>query len=370
MRHVPSTMLRRLADDQLAVPDRARQHLAGCDHCQGRSAETTKAAELASRLIAAPPGVGDVDLEWMMLTEALRNPGPQGRPVTASPRRAPRLMARVSVGTGAIAAVGVIAAGAAAATVLTTVYAPTHVAPVRVSSGDLRAIRDISGLGPASVTKGSALPSSVTTSFGQLTWTTAGQPRQVSTIGQARAMTHLGYTVPASLPTGVGSPQSIEVQPQVTATIRFSNAAGGTAASAVAGSTLRITAGPAIVVRYGSGAGSPPTLVIVVMRRPLAVSTGATTSELESFLLSQRGVPAGLAHQIRLLGNPGNVLPVPVPAGMTQTQPSIGGVQAVLVADPSGAASGVVWETKNGIVHGVAGLLDSAETLDVARQVG
>jgi len=372
MHHVPSPVLRRLADDPLAVPDRARRHVDGCSRCQAQRGKVAGDAALASHLLSVPSdfgGAGDVDLEWIMLNERLRQPDLATPPVTAHRRHLPLPVTRISVGAGTAAVAAVIAAGVGAAAALTTVFAPTHVAPVRVSNSDLQAISSITGLSPGELSGGVSPSGSVPLRFGVLSWTTAGQLRQVSSVAQARALTHLAYAAPQALPSGVGSPSSIEVLPRVSATISF----GPSASGGVAGSTLEITAGPGIVVQYGasgSGGSSLTTLVTVSMRRPLASSTGATASELENFLLSQPGTPSGLAEQLKLLGNPGTVLPIPVPAGASEQQLTIGGSPAVLVTDRTGAASGVIWESRDGIVHGVGGLLDSGDVLRVARQVG
>ena len=76
----------------------------------------------------------------------------------------------------------------------------------------------------------------------------------------------------------------------------------------------------------------------------------------------------GLAQEIRLLGTA--ALPVPVPSGIAEQRVSVGGESAVLLADPSGAAAGVIWEGGDGVVHGVGGLLDRKDVLNVARQLG
>ncbi|MGC1284721.1 MAG: hypothetical protein WA895_17430, partial [Streptosporangiaceae bacterium] len=272
----------------------------------------------------------------------------------------------VSVGAGTAVLAGVLAVGGAAAAVLTTVYSPTQVAPVRVSANDLRAIENITGVG--------RLPSnlqpsgSMRLSFGELSWSTAGRPQQVSSLASASAMTHLAFPTPATLPSGVRAISSVEVQPLVTVTVRFSQSAG----PAVAGSTLEITVGPAIAVQYGgtSGHGNVTTLAIVAARRPVASSTGATASQLETFVLSRPGLPAGLAQEIRLLGNPTSILPVPVPSGLWELKEQIGGAPALLVTDPNGFASGVIWESSDGIVHAVGGLLDKQDVFNVARQIG
>jgi hypothetical protein len=368
MPHVSSPVLRRLVDEPMAVPDRARRHLAGCDRCQAERIEIADNAAVAARLLGAPSDIADVDLEWFLLAERLRQPGAAQRTVIRNPWRVPRRLAGASLGTGTAVGVAVVAIGVGAAAALTSVYAPTHVAPVPISQSDAQAIAKLFGLGP-SQPPGSLPPSgSRNLAFGQLSWTTAGRAQQVSTIARAMALTHLPYSAPATLPAGVGSPSSIAVQPQVTATVTFSQNAG----PGIAGSTLEITGGPGILVQYGgrSDVAGLTTLAIAVMERPTASSTGATATQLETFLLSRPGLPSGLAQELRLLGNPGTTLPVPVPPGMSAQQLKIGGASAVLLTEPADAASGVIWESQDGVVHGVGGLLDSGDVLSVARQIG
>jgi hypothetical protein len=367
MHHVASPVLRRLVDEPLAVPDRDLRHLAECEQCQAHSSEIAGDAALASRTLSAPNPDTDVDLEWILLQDRLQTGAAEGagRP---RPGRVPRRMVNVSVGAGTAAVVGVVAVGVAAAAALTTVYAPTHVAAVPVSSSDLRAVESITGLGNGPMAVGASASGSRQLAFGDLSWSTSGQPRQVSSIAAARAMTHLALPAPATLPAGVGASSSVMVQPQVTVTVHFNQSAG----SGVAGSTLEVTAGPAIAVQYGarSGGSMLTTLGIVAAQRPVATSTGATASQLERFLLSQAGLPSGLAGELRLLGNPTATLPVPIPPGMWVQQTHIGGAQALLVTDSTAFASGVIWESHDGVVYGVGGLLDREDVLSVARQIG
>jgi hypothetical protein len=368
MPHVSSPVLRRLVDEPMAVPDRAQRHLAGCDRCQAESTEIEGNAAVAARLLGAPREISDVDLEWILLAERIRQPGAAQRPVIRNPWRTPRRLVNASLGTSTAVGAAVLAVGVGAAAALTSVYAPTRVSPVHVSSNDLRAIENLTGLSLSQLSGGLTPSGSRKLAFGDLSWTTADQARQVNSIARASALTHLAYSAPATLPAGVGSPSSIAVQPQVTATVDFNQNAGPD----IAGSTLEITGGPAIVVQYGSQSGrpGPATLAIVVMQRPTASSTRATARELETFLLSRGGLPSGLAQELRLLGNPGTTLPVPVPSGMSSQQLTIGGAPAVLITEPSAVASGVIWESQDGIVHGVGGLLDSKDVLSVARQIG
>lgn len=363
MSHVTSPVLRRLHDEPLAVPDSARAHVAACARCQSRRAMVAQDAQLAARLLAAPDLTIDPDPAWAQLQARLRQPGHAGRPSVRAAK--PRRLARVSVGTGTLVTAGVVLAGAGAAAALSTVYTPTHVAPVQVSQGDLRAISSITQLGVGQAGDGLPPSGSRQLAFGTLSWTSGGPPAAVASVVQARAQTHLPVTLPTTLPSGVGPVNKIMVEPKLTVTVRFSSHAGG----GVGGSTLVVTAGPGVVVQYGgtAGANSPPTLVIAAVQRPVATSTGATASQLEAFLLSRPGLPPGLAQEIRALGT--TALPVPVPPGVTSRHVTVGGSPAVLLTG-SGVAAGVAWEGSNGVVHGAGGLLNQTDILHVARQLG
>ena len=205
MHHVPSPVLRRLVDEPLAVPDLARRHIAGCGRCRAESTEIAADAALAARVLGAPSEVADIDLEWILLQDRLTRPAAAKRPVMSRPGRMPRRLANISVGAGTAVVAGVLATGAAAAAVLTTVYAPTQVAPVRISANDLQAIESITGIGRLS---GGPQPSGSTRlAFGDLTWTTAGRAQQVSSLASASAMTHLTFPDSGDAAVGRGGDQ-------------------------------------------------------------------------------------------------------------------------------------------------------------------
>jgi hypothetical protein len=48
----------------------------------------------------------------------------------------------------------------------------------------------------------------------------------------------------------------------------------------------------------------------------------------------------------------------------------VGGWPGVLLADSSNAAAGVVWEDGHGLLHGVVGILDPQDVMNVANQLG
>jgi hypothetical protein len=262
-------------------------------------------------------------------------------------------------------AVGIVVAGTAVAATLTTIFAPTHVVPVSLSQSDLRAITAFAGLGDSPVLGGFATPSgSSTFRFGTIKWS-SGVPTPASSLAEATAEAGFPVSLPAHLPAGVGAVQRFMVQPRVTATVTFDSTARG-----VGGSSVTLVAGPAVLTRYAGASGTDvPTLEVVTMRRPTAVSAGATLSQIEAFLLTQPGVPPQLAEEVRLLGDLRTTLPVPVPAGASVRSVRVGGWPGVLVADGANAAAGVVWEDGRGTLHLVGGILDSHDVLDVANQL-
>ncbi|HEX3490871.1 MAG TPA: hypothetical protein VHU92_16100 [Streptosporangiaceae bacterium] len=372
MRHISDGVLRRLQEEPYAVPDAAGRHLETCGRCRASSGQIAEDAALASRMLAVPPVTEDTDAAWARLERQLE-PGPAGRPAARAGGvpRFPRPLVNIPVLTGVGVTAVLVAGGVAAAATLTTVFSPTKVATVNISHGDLRAVSNVLGLGngpgPGSLSNGNG-NGTQPLRFGTLRWSSSGQPGQVSSVARATAQTHLAFRAPARLPAGVGSLAAVLVQPQATATITFSKGI----AAPVGGTRLTVTAGPAMMVQYGGqlGGGKVPTLGILTMRRPVATSTGATTSQLENYLLSRRGMPADLARQVRLLGNLGSVLPIPVPPGATATHLRVHGAPAVLLSFASGAASAVIWESHDGTVHAVAGLLNTQDVLNVARQIG
>ena len=160
--------------------------------------------------------------------------------------------------------------------------------------------------------------------------------------------------------------RQIAVQPRLTATVAFNSAA-----ASLAGSAVTLDVGPAVSAGYGgSGGNDVPTLGIAIMPRPRAISTGASLSQIEAFVLSRPGIPPELAEEVRLLGDLKTTLPVPVPARAAVHSVQVAGWPGVLLADASNTAAGVIWEDGRGMLHVVAGLLDSQQVLNVADQLG
>ena len=255
MRHIPDGVLRRLDDEPLAVPDRVTDHLVSCGRCNARRAGITDDTERAAELFSAPQPVPDMDFAWARLRRELESPRAGGAvrrspPAGVRPRRA--WLPRVSVRTGlAIGAIGIVIAGTAAAATLTTIFAPTHVAPVSLSQSDLRAIAAFTGLGDSQGLGGFSTPNgSSTLRFGTIRWS-SGSAHPTSSLAQAAAEAGFPVSLPARLPAGVGAVQPFVVQPRVRASVTFNSTAAG-----LAGSSVTLDAGPAVVAQYAGTSGA------------------------------------------------------------------------------------------------------------------
>jgi hypothetical protein len=376
MRHASEGVLRRLEDEPFAVADSTFEHIMRCRRCSARRREIAEAAGVAAGLLSGPTPVPDVDLGWEDFRQRLSRlaragSSPAERSGTEMAVRAPagghpRLPARATAIAGAVAVT--VAGGVAAAAALTGVFAPAKVVPVAVAPGDIRAVSTLLSFSNTNAPAG--FPTSSGTGslpFGTMHWDSSGHASSVASLADAASLAGMQLTLPARLPTGVGSPSTFVVQPKVTVTMTFDSAAGS-----LAGASVTLNVGPAVFVGYGSASGATgvPSLAVLALPRPTATSSGAALGEIENFLLTRPGIPANLAEEIRLLGNVSGVVPVPAPAGAQSKSVKVGRWQGVVITDPSHVASAVVWEDGAGIVHAVAGLVDQQEVLGVANQLG
>ena len=373
MRHVPDSNLRRLVDEPFAVADAATDHLAGCRRCRARSEQIAGDAAAVATLLSRPQLVPDVDSAWRRLHGASttrRAAGQPGRGFTLSRPGQSRVALMPIHSKVALAALAALVAGTAATAALLTISAPAKVPPGQSSSGSVTELADFVGLDGSGVAGGFGTPSgSLRLPFGTVQWTSTSRAYRVGSIGQANRATGLNLRLPPVVPSGVGQPYSFAVQPEVTATVSFSAAAG----RGLNGTSLTISAGPATLVEYHNSASSIdlPTLLIAAINRPRATSTRATSAQLETFVLSRPGLPAAFVQEIRLLVDLGNLaeLHLPPSLGVGVSATEVDGAPGALVTAEAGAASAVIWED-GGVVHVVAGLLDKEDVVDVANQLG
>jgi hypothetical protein len=368
VRHIPDGVLRRLDDEPLAVPDRVAAHAADCERCSARRTRIAQDTVRAAQLLDPPEVDLDVDSAWARFqTELHQSPDSERaqRP-PAQWRRARFQMPSLRTGL-ALGAVGIVIAGTAAAATLTTIFAPTHVAPVSVSQSDFRAVAAFLGVDSGHVLGGFGTPSgSSTTRVGTLEWSSSGRAHEVFSRAEATAQAGYDVVLPTRLPAGVGAIRDFLVQPRVSAKIAFSGRAGF-----LAGSSVTLVGGPGVIAEYGAANGSElRTLAVAAMPRPTARSSGASLNQLEAFLLHQPGIPTGLAEEVRLLGDLRTTLPVPVPPGASVKAIRVAGSPGMLLSDSSNAAAAAVWEDRDGMLHVVSGILDSQDVLNVANQLG
>jgi hypothetical protein len=375
MRHVSDARLRRLMDEPLAVTDSDTTHVARCNRCRGRHQQMSGDAAYAKRLMFRPHPLPDVDAAWAAYLAARDVP----RAVQADIPGRRRTVAIPIPSVGVSVAGTVVIAAAVLAGALGTVFSPSSPTPQRATTqlsgfNGIEDLVDVSGSGPGILGGFPSASGTLHLPFGLLTWSSAGHATQSSSLPAAEASTGIDIRTPANLPAGVGRISRVFVQPRVTANIEFDSSAGS-----LSGTSLTVTAGPAILIQYGgniSDLGLPP-LATFTMVRP-TVSSGPstssgvdTTAELEAYVLSAHGVPSGLEQEVRLLGDVSTILPVESPAGSgtNVSQVDIDGAAGVLVTAPSIGASGAIWQT-HGELDAAFGLLDQKDLLSVAQQVG
>jgi hypothetical protein len=375
--HLDDGTLRRIQDEPLALSAAAEQHLDACDACQARARAIAAQASEVGRLLSLPH-FDPAAAAALGRFRAAAPPAPAGsgiaiarRSLTGLSWRRPRAVrAGAVLALTAILLVGLTVTGVSGQ--LKTVFAPTHVTPVAVSRGDLRKA-------------GRPLD------YGTLTWNPAPPQIAVADAATAASRSSLPLLTPGYLPAGVPSTVTYGYMTAATASFRFDGAklqasaaqAGQHVApmpAAIDGSVLYVNAGPALVMAYGhvppanaaeQSAATPmselPVLAIVETRAPTVSSSGASASQLEGYLLSQPGVPADLAAELRAIKDPTSTLPIPVPSGMASGKAvTVQGVPGVLI--DAGLVTGVVWERK-GVIYAVGGQLTAVQTLQVANSI-
>jgi len=144
-----------------------------------------------------------------------------------------------------------------------------------------------------------------------------------------------------------------------------------------ANTTLTVAIAPAVVISYGldlaalyQGGGLPSgsaSLVVVASRTPTVSSTGVTVQQLENYLLSLPGIPAGVVAEIRAIGDPAKTVPVPIPVDLASASTvDVNGARGLLIGDSTQLGSVVLWQ-HDGVVYAVAGTLSSDQVLGIAR---
>jgi hypothetical protein len=367
VRHLGDGVLRRIYDEPLALTATDQAHYDECAQCRARFQSIANGARASAQLLSVPafepqPAPALASLRRRITQNAERPlPWYQRWLDRNSPRMRPLATPAIAVALAAALITGVAVTGVAGQ--LVRIFEPSKVVAVQVSP--------------------SAFPSGLLLDYGQVKWLPGPpDPKLVSDAASAQQQSGLQVLMPASMPNGITGSISYAVVPHATGSLTFDAARLQASAaskgvhvnampSTIAGSTLIVNAGPALVEAWGLGATttqfSMPTLVIAQTRVPTVDSTGATSMQLEDYLLSQPGVPPDFAAQIKALKDPSTTLPIPIPKGFATTENvQVNGVQGVLIKAVLGA--GVVWQ-KNGVIYAVGGQLTPDQVRAIATSL-
>jgi hypothetical protein len=369
VRHLNDGRLRRIYDEPLALTAADQAHFDSCPECKARFDGIASSARATAALLTVPAfepqpvAVLAAVQTRIKRDEAARPPRWYERWIDrSSPRLRPLATPAIAVLLSAVLVSGVAVTGVAGQ--LVRVFQPTKIVAVQVSPA--------TGVG-----------SNVLLDYGDVKWLPAAPTAQpVADAATAQALSGLPVLIPASLPRGVNGPVNYGVVSHATGSLTFD--AARLAASAaragvrvspmpatVNGSTLVVSGGPALIEVWGlsgaEGQTQVPTLVIAQTRVPTVDSSGATTAQLEDYLLSQPGVPPDLAAQIRAIKDPSTTLPIPIPKGFATTETKqVNGAQYLIIKAALGA--GVVW-VKNGVIYAVGGQLTSDQVFAIATSL-
>ena len=368
MRHLSDGTLRRIFDEPLALTAADQAHFDECGECKPRFHVIANDARATTGLLQVPafepqaPAALAVVRTRIKREETARPPRWYERWLgRTSPRWRPMATPAIAVLLAAALLTGLGVSGIAQS--LFRIFEPKQLQAVTVSPSDFA-------------------QTTALLDYGQVKWLPeAPKVQQLTDAAAAQTQSGLPVLMPASLPNGVSGPVSYGAVSRATGSLTFdaerlraSAATKGVKVnpmpSGINGSTLVVNAGPALIEVWGFAAGSGmnvPTLVIAQTRVPTVDSNGATTAQLEDYLLSQPGVPPELAAQVRAIKDPSTTLPIPIPAGLATTESTqINGTPATLIKAVLGA--GVVW-VKNGVIYAVGGQLTPDQVLAIATSL-
>jgi hypothetical protein len=367
--HPSDGTLRRSLDEPVAVDPARREHIAGCSRCAERVQRMSADAAWVQAMLAPADRAVDVASARARLagTEIAIPEGVRARGSTGRMRSwntlARRVMAAVAV--AGVASVVLVATGGAQD--FLSLFQPSQLAPVPVTAADVRSLAGLASYG--TVTGGSSI---------------AFLPEPNAAAAGAAA--GLAAPVVAELPAGTPAPKYALISGGVVTFTFNADLARAAAAraggqlpampSGLDGSMLSVSIAPAVVVSYGvdpaallNGEGVPSgaAFIVVDTRTPTVSSTGVTARQLEDYLLSVPGIPAGVASEIRAIGNPSQTIAVPIPVDLaTGSSVTINGARGLLIGDSTGLGSAVVWQ-HNGVVYAIAGTLTTNQVLGIAR---
>jgi hypothetical protein len=368
VRHLSDGTLRRIYDEPLALAAADQLHFDECAECKPRFNAIANDARATTGLLRVPAFEPQTRAA-LVAVQARSRREETARPPRwyerwldrTSPRWRPMATPAIAVLLAAALLTGLGVSGVAQS--LVRIFETKQLQAVTVSPSDFA-------------------QSTALLDYGQVKWLPeAPKVQQLTEAAAAQTQSGLPVLMPASLPNGVSGPVSYGVVSHATGSLTFDAARLQASASkagvhvspmpsTIDGSTLVVNAGPALIEVWGFAGGSGmnvPTLVIAQTRVPTVDSSGATTAQLEDYLLSQPGVPPELAAQVKAIKDPSTTLPIPIPKGLATTESvQVNGTSGLLIKAVLGA--GVVW-VKNGVIYAVGGQLTPDQVLAIATSL-
>lgn len=368
MPHLSDGTLRRIYDEPLALTAADQAHFDECAECRPRFNAIANAARATTGLLRVPAFEPQSRAALVAVQASIKREETARPPRwyerwldRSTPRWRPLATPAIALLLAATLLTGLGVSGVAQS--LVRIFEPQKIVAVQVSPSDFA-------------------QSTVLLDYGQVKWLPeAPKVQQLTEAAAAQTQSGLPVLMPASLPIGVSGPVSYGVVSHATGSLTFDAARLQASASkagvhvspmpsSIDGSTLVVNAGPALIEVWGFAGGSGmnvPTLVIAQTRVPTVDSNGATTAQLEDYLLSQPGVPPELAAQVRAMKDPSTTLPIPIPKGLATTETTqVNGTPATLIKAVLGA--GVVW-VKNGVIYAVGGQLTPEQVVAIATSL-
>jgi hypothetical protein len=177
----------------------------------------------------------------------------------------------------------------------------------------------------------------------------------------------------APMPAGMdGSTLRVAFAPIVSASYALDSSGAPSAHRAGLGALLRAFGGhqvPRRPVSRNRFSMRGDALVVAQMPIPKVGSTGVSAQTIESYLLSQPGVPPRLAAAFTALRDPSTTLPIPIPIDRDYATPVlVDGVWGLGIGDNTGLGALVVWQ-RGGFLYGVGGTRTAREILAIANSL-
>jgi hypothetical protein len=369
-------VLRQALDDDAAVDDATRQHVAGCPRCLARTMELRSIAAASAVALGRLPAATEIDAQaaYRRFSERVR-----GEPIGVAETgwsggtmtrfwssRAARSLTAVAAALILMTVVAVSPARGLADTVLDR-FRVQKFAAVTIPMDMVQQVQ--AGAQNMSDADKQALQDELGKLGSFNTTLNMQSAHKVASVDDARAA-YGSLDVPSKLPSGFDAAPQAYVSDAGTASVTV-NVAEAQALIKRMGlpiyslpdpaqyPTLTFTAElpKAAVLDYQNADGKH--LIVGQMESPtLDIPQGIDMNALREDILQLPGLPADLVGQLRQIKDWQHTLVIPVPSGATSHDVTINGQPALLIEGNTGEGSAVLWQ-KDGFLYVVAGQVSS-----------